>query len=595
MNKKSKKLLVFSLLLFVSIVVVALGLKYIPLHAKVKLSSETESEFENPKKAATLPPHTLYYDFELAPGVAMPDGFKKGQAHSGQYSVKAFGQNAYSVTVERTIREVGMENMKAAALSAWIYVFPTTNEVKGSMVFSVVNDKGESACWQSIGVNDPEVPRGRWFKITGVFDLSAMTFKPENKIKIYFWNNSHTDILIDDYRVVLGSEPARRGDSAWADMTKPAGFSARFNYPPFRVELLEKVSQVSTPKASEIGPGDQVVAGSFQNTGADGLFLVREDGSAGAFVFCPEKKEFRKVTVDNALPLAALGRINKVLKGKFLGTAGDQVVISGSKGWMLAALEPAASACSAAAPLHTGLKVLWKSTVPASGLCAGNFSGGQRSEILSVSDDGSWQLMSFDQQGNGGGAWKVFAEDRQSPVKEWILKNRVVTLSGGRFLSHTATDQVLTVGHAAGEAKSSYTILRFSPSRMRWESVYPEKHDFCGKTIGLDTLKTSDIFFAMNSGDGGDGGVLRYNRDWRFDLKEIGFNDSTFIIRNSLDFHGYTLDYNPKYYESLVLIPGHFLTGTGISFLAVGHMTKGEHYEAILPDFTDLYSFTTKK
>jgi len=595
MNKKSKRLLIFSLLLFVSIVVVALGLKYNPFHAKVKLSSETESDFEAPKKGGTLPPHTLYYDFELAPGVAMPDGFKKGQAHSGEYSVKAFGQNTYSVTVERTIREVGMENMKAAALSAWIYVLPTTNEVKGSMVFSVINDKGESACWQSIGVNDPEVPRGRWFKISGVFDLSAMTFKPENKIKVYFWNNSHTDILIDDYRVVLGSEPVRRGDSTWADMTRPSAFTPQFNFPPFRVESLEKVTQISLPKPADIGPGDQVVAGNFQNTGNDGLFLVREDGSAGAFVFCPEKREFRKVIVDNTSFLAGLGRINKIFSGKFLSTGGDQVVICGSKGWMLAALEPVANACSAAAPLHAGLKIIWKSTTPAAVLCAGNFSGGQRSEILSVSDDGLWQLMSFDQPGSGGGAWRVVAEDRQSPVKEWVVKNRVVNLSAGRFLSHSATDQVLTVSHAAGEAKSGFTIRRFSTSRMKWEAVYPEKHDFCGKTIGLDTLKTSDIFFAISSGDGGDGGVLRYNRDWRFDLKEISFNDSTFAIRNSLDFHGYTLDHNPKYYESLILIPGHFLSGSGTSFVAVGHMTKGEHYDATLPDFTDLYSFTTKK
>ena len=203
--------------------------------------------------------------------------------------------------------------------------------------------------------------------------------------------------------------------------------------------------------------------------------------------------------------------------------------------------------------------------------------------------------MSFDQPGSGGGAWRVVAEDRQSPVKEWVVKNRVVNLSAGRFLSHSATDQVLTVSHAAGEAKSGFTIRRFSTSRMKWEAVYPEKHDFCGKTIGLDTLKTSDIFFAISSGDGGDGGVLRYNRDWRFDLKEISFNDSTFAIRNSLDFHGYTLDHNPKYYESLILIPGHFLSGSGTSFVAVGHMTKGEHYDATLPDFTDLYSFTTKK
>ena len=167
MNKKTKRLLIFSLLIVFSIVAGALGLKYFPFIKMIISSAGSGNEVANQQKIHTFSPHKLYIDFELAPGKEMPAGFYKGKAHSGLYSVKAFGPNSFSVAMERTAKEIGIQNLKAVALSAWIYVFPTENEVKGNLVFTASNESGVNVCWQAIAVVEPEVPTGKWFKISG--------------------------------------------------------------------------------------------------------------------------------------------------------------------------------------------------------------------------------------------------------------------------------------------------------------------------------------------------------------------------------------------------------------------------------------------
>ena len=70
--------------------------------------------------------------------------------------------------------------------------------------------------------------------------------------------------------------------------------------------------------------------------------------------------------------------------------------------------------------------------------------------------------------------------------------------------------------------------------------------------------------------------VFRYNRDWRYDLKEIRFNDSTFQVIANMDFSGYEKDYNPKYYEILRLVPAMLVSPGLTSFLVIGKNCKNK-------------------
>jgi hypothetical protein len=165
----------------------------------------------------------------------------------------------------------------------------------------------------------------------------------------------------------------------------------------------------------------------------------------------------------------------------------------------------------------------------------------------------------------------------------------------GRFIAGPAGDQVLTVTRHKSDGTVAWTLRKLNVSGMKWDPLFSEKQNHAGKTIGLDTLKPTDLFFTLIAGDGNESRVFRYNRDWRFDLKEIRFNDSTFAILSAVDFRGFTGDQNPKYYESLKLVPGYFRGPSSGSFLTIGSVAKERHYESILPDFVHLYSITTKQ
>jgi hypothetical protein len=250
--------------------------------------------------------------------------------------------------------------------------------------------------------------------------------------------------------------------------------------------------------------------------------------------------------------------------------------------------------CKGTGTLQTGLKILSKSDVVAESAYAGDFNGDRRTEILWMAADGSWKLMSFETNSQSGGTWEVMAHDAGNRVSEWNQGTQESGVSVGRFLAGTSSDVVLTVSRNKSSRQYTYTLRKYNASAGKWDPWFSEKQDHAGKTIGLDTLKPSDTFIPVNV-PGGKTAIYRYNRDWRYDLKEIRFNDSTFNILSAVDFHGYDKDQNPKYYESLTLLPGCFLNPATGSVLAFGHVSKVRHYQEILPDFVHLYSLPTNQ
>jgi hypothetical protein len=594
MKKRNKRLLIIGVLLLVSAVILGLGLKYFPFTKVVKMPAGSEKEFANPQKIRSLSPHTLYYDFEIAPGKDMPGGFYKGQAHSGQYSVKAFGQNSFSVAVERTAGEIGIENLKAVALSAWIYVFPTDKEVKGNFVFTASNEVGVNVCWQGIGIVEPEVPRGKWFKISKYFDLTTVPFKPEYKIQVYFWNNSSTDILIDDYFISFGGPVDRRGDSARVDMTRPEGFTPKFNQPPFPVTFLERETLAKPIAPNEIGASDFILAGDFMNAGNDGLLAISREGRPVLFAFCAGLREFRRITLLNTSVLTSIAPVTGVMKGKFIPGQPEQFLVTGKKGRMLCTVSPPENVCGKTGPWQATLKVAWKSNTPPPLTVAGDFNGDQLTELLEVAGNGQWKVLRFDPAGKPSGNWNVLASDASNPVPGWNTGGDQISLSAGKFATGLPHDAVLTVGKSKTGGKYIYSLRKLNVAAGKWTPVVAEGADQSGMTIGTDTLKPADLFFEV-AGKGQKPVLFRYNRDWRYDLKEIRFSDTTFAIRSAIDFQGYDKDQNPKYYESLKLVAGNFLDRETVSVVAVGHVAKQRQYQAILPDFVHLYTLPATK
>ena len=602
MQKKQKRFLLFSVILVVLIVVAALSARYIPFNKILKISGTTETEFVNRQHISSEIPHTLYFDFEVDPKSGNTGTLYKGIAHSGHYSTKTFGKNSFSFAVERKAGDIGLGNLGAVAMSAWVYVFPGKNDPLGTFVFTASNDNINVA-WKGILVSGSEVPRGKWFKISGMFDLSDVTFKPGYKLVFYFWNNSSTDILVDDFYIVFGGPKPRKGDSTLVDLTGGTPFTPKFNFPPYPFHLFgkEEINNENSSflikhgktKEGDISPYDRIFSGHFisDNRGTEDLLVINKAGKADLFTLCRDDKAFRKITPVIPPDLQSFFQSADVITGCFSGGGTAQLLLSGPKGLLVGEFEKIRDACSGNA-VKASFKTLWKTTnnpFPAGTghLIAADLYGNNVTEILTTAADGSWKVFRFDKGKKE--PLTVLASGDSDPLKQWNNLQTDFKITPGRFLQKYPQEILLTVSGDKTKPGYSWSLLRFDPASHSFIPCFNEKQNHLGKTIGLDTLKPDDQILSGIFDNSGKRKVFRYNRDWRYDLKEIRFNDSTFQVIANMDFIGYEKDFNPKYYEILRLVPAMLVNPGLTSFLVIGkNCKKKDPKEKECKEFIDL-------
>jgi hypothetical protein len=231
-------------------------------------------------------------------------------------------------------------------------------------------------------------------------------------------------------------------------------------------------------------------------------------------------------------------------------------------------------------------------------LIAADLDGNKITEILSTADDGSWKVLRL---GKGNKEpWVVMASGQNDLLKQWdsLYNFKIIP---GRFLQKYPQDILLTISREKTKKGYFWSLVRFDPLSHSFISCFTEEQTYLGKTIGLDTLKPSDEFFSGNFDHSGKVKIFRYNRDWRYDFKEIRFNDSTFQVIANMDFSGYEKDFNPKYYEILWLFPAILVDPGMTSFLVICKNCRNRDPEnneckefidnPALPGITGVYSF----
>jgi hypothetical protein len=586
MQKKQKRIVIFSVILFVLVVAAVVIVQYVPISKILQVSGSKEPAFVNRQYTRPEVPNTLYCDFEVDPNSGNTGKLYKGIAHSGQYSTKTFGKNSFSFAVERKAGDIGIENLGAVAMSAWVYVFPGKDDPSGSLVFTASNDKINVA-WKGVPVGGSDVPRGKWFKVSGMFDISDVKFRPEYNLVFYFWNTSSADILVDDLYISFGGPKPRRGDSTLTDLTHGIPFSPRFNSPPYPFHLFEKeetgngtssfLVKNDKIKEGDISPYDRIFSGHFVsgNSGTEELLVIGRDGNAGLYSFCREKKSFRKILPVIPSDLQPFFRSGDILTGSFTSPGILQLLLSGPGGLLLGEFEKVKDRCSGDA-VKTVFKPLLK--IPSDPfqtgkgqLIAADLDGNRITEILSVAENGSWKVFRFE---NPKGSPALLASGDSDPLKQWNRQKNPCRITAGRFLRNRQQDLLLSVSGGKSKPGPAWTLLRYDPASRTFIPCYGEKQNFLGKTIGPDTLKPGDEFLTGNFDRSGTATVFRYNRDWRYDLKEIRFGDTTFQVVANMDFSGYESDFNPKYYEVLRLVPAMLVTPGLTSLLVIGKNCK---------------------
>ena len=585
MRKKQKRILLFSVIFLIVIIGITISARYIPFNRIFKVSGTIETEFVNRQSINSEIPHSLYFDFELDPKASNDGSLYKGIAHSGQYSTKVFGENSYSFSVERKASDIGLENLGAVAMSAWVYVFPGKNDPVGNFVFAGSNGS-INVVWKAIMVNGQDVPRGKWFKISGMFDLANVKFNPDTKLVVYFWNNSKTDILIDDFYIVFGGAKPRRGDSTLVDLSHGTSFAPKFNSPPYPIQLFtrEEINNKNSSflirndkiKAGDVSLNDRIYAGRFisDNRGTEDLLIINKTGKAELFSYCKDIKEFRKITLMIPSDVQSYFQSSNIINGYFSGNGTMQLIFSGPKGLLVGEFERVNDACSGKA--QAKFKILLNSTnnpliTGITHLIAADLDNDKITEVLASNADGSWKIYRLNKGKNV--SFTMLASGNSDPQVQWGSNQNNCTITAGRFLQKYPQDLLLTVSKNKSKEGYSWSLLRFNPGTQSFISCLNEK-SILGRTIGRDTLKPSDQFLTGTFDHSGKARVFRYNRDWRYDLKEILFNDTTYQVIANVDFTGYDKDYNPKYFETLRLFPAMLVNSGLTSFVVIGKNHK---------------------
>ncbi|TSA26582.1 MAG: hypothetical protein D4R67_07645 [Bacteroidetes bacterium] len=625
MKKRTRWIFLIGLAIILAAVVVMVVIRYVPWHKFMKMPTSNEMAFIQKDPLQQLAPNTLQFDFEVDSSRDVPNGIYKGIAHSGNYSAKAFGKNSFSVSVVRAAGEIGLENLNGVAMSAWVYAFPTENEVNGSLVFAVNNSVGVNICWKGVHFSGPIVPQEQWTKISGYYDLSDVRIRNDDQIQLYFWNNSSTDLLVDDFYFVFGAPRERIGDSARVDMTREQGTGPRFNTPPYQPFLLHKqeigngegtyLIRSGGTGSGEITPADQVFSGQFISAPGDlqSMLVIKPDGKPELFHYCREMKRFVEISLECAEDLVPILTGPILMKGSFLPGGKDQLFAAGTGGMALLAFESTVAPCSRNHP-GARVKVVWQSDNPDLNgiplhqdrqLTSGDLNGDGVDELLLFEKDGSWKILRFAPGGSSGGDWREVADGKEYKVREWNPGWVEFRAIAGPFLSSSGQDLVLTIFRELKNGKQSYSLLRYLSGDGKFTEVFPDKQASAGLTLGIDTLKLTDQLLPGDFLPGKPLTFLRYNRDWRYDLKDIRFNDTTFQVLSAIDFTGYEGDRNPKYYEILKLYTGNWIDPSFSSVLVIGRNCQDPDYAGgpcetyeenpALPDMLQLYSFTPSK
>jgi len=583
MKKKYKKVLLLFLVLIFLIILIVGGKMIFPVWRILHLSQTPEREFIHHREIQSVP-NSLSLDFEVVPGLPEPSGLFKGIAHSGQYSAKVFGKNSYSLNIERKASEIGRNHLDAVALSVWVYIFPTKTEINSDLLLAISNGFGVNIATRRVSVEGNELPMGKWFKVSGLFDLSDIHIKPDYRLQVCYWNNSNTDILVDDFYIVFGGPEPRQGDSTLVDLTRGTPFIPKFNFPPFPFHLFgkEEIRNGTSSflinngkiKEGDISPYDQIFSGHFisDRRATEDLLVVNKTGKVELFTFCRNDKAFRKITPVIPPDMQSVFQSAGILTGCFTGDGNMQVLLSGPKVLVVGEFEKVRNACSDAI-LRVSFKPLFQTitnplTAGNSHLIAADLGGNRITEILAITENGWWKVYQFEKGKKE--PFTVIASGNSDPLKSWNGRQTDFKITPGRFLQKYSQDLLLTVSAEKSRLGYTWSLLRFDPASHSFLPCFGEKQNHFGKTFGLDTLKPGDEIFTGTFEKNGRMKVFRYNRDWRYDLKEIRFNDSTYQVLTNMDFTGYEKDFNPKYYEILRLVPAMLVSPGQTSFLVIG-------------------------
>lgn len=176
-------------------------MKYLSFAAiAILLFSCKQEEVKTEEPKPVLPKATFTQSLEHEEWGSMHTIREIEGAHTGKRVSLIDSLNLYSVGLNKPVRSISSEKFDSVAFTYWIYF--KSPKASAKSVVSIDDATGKNIFWAGNIVNEKAKEFNKWVEVKDGFKLPS-SINPEHFIKLYLWNTSKEEILIDDLNVTF--------------------------------------------------------------------------------------------------------------------------------------------------------------------------------------------------------------------------------------------------------------------------------------------------------------------------------------------------------------------------------------------------------
>ena len=500
-------------------------------------------------------------------------------AKSGKHCFEIEKGNKYGPELNKLAKEFLPQGIKEVSASIWIY--PLADNINFALTCKVISPK-ELMFWPRrtlfSGRSNVNIvyPKNTWTKINATFKLNLDRLHPEDEIRVQCWNMNKASVLVDDFTVVLGtsekkgnlgSQPQYFGsqylecvhphlDQGPIDIfsftefmrgrflptqNKTAQIVAINKDGPLLLTIDENANQQKLNSVKLVGSsfnhlnslGTEKYVGDFEGKGIEQILVFDfTKGDASLHGFSQQEKVFKldwssnlKLTNDskNKLEVKGVSKSTDIILGDFNLDSEDKI-------WV------------------------------------GAFNGDHKSDLFIYhTKTKHWTILSFQQN-----SWTIIANGTIN------FANAVA----GHFDLTNPSDVLLV--STSFSSTTEYQLLSFNAG-LKTLSI----KNLTAPGVNENLLAQNDQFWVLRNSATSIDEIWRSHQGWRYDIKRIQMESTVIKYIKNIDFIGYPFDQNPKYYEQLLFLPGHFRTSNQLDFFLT---MKNQEDLKELPTAVQLYT-----
>lgn len=505
-----------------------------------------------------IPERNIEYDFETVFDGEDKNNYVSSISHSGKTSYRLNADSRYSPSLTKKIAQVIDSEFKLITMSCWLNQSQDDNEVL--LVAAIKNSEGKEIFWQGRSTEKGKFPKGEWVKHRAQFKIPFETIKADDIVSVYAWNKGGAEVFVDDFLIVYGETNVRSGTNPVLDMTtiSDSGLIFTENSKVLKTSFLKKYDFSGSDSLMTLfsksnsgnttGLGGEFISGNF-TASPDGeqQVAIITGKSLDIIGYCSSTNSLNLISHSHKSDIAGVTG-NLIFSGDLYGNAKDEIAIINLKKKKLSVfeLEGGFDLCAKQGETMEGVTEAklavsdWDDFIPEGVDVAAVVSGAPDSKkgLLFIDlDSGNYSVVNFDGSN--------FNSDITRKQGSQIAQNSKSGLSSLNPITGCSdSDNIFLLNYVINEKRQS-KVLSYNP-RLKELKILKDANDI--------SVENTMRLISLNQSDCKNRSFLSYEDSWKFSMTRIEYEGGPFSRLSNMDFSGYEIGFNPKYFEIVQML-----------------------------------------